>query len=112
MRQWRRALVSLLKSCEKEIADFPEEIRSDLADALTRLEYGHKLSMPLSRPMPSVGKGVHELRLRDSSGIYRVIYVFIEQNNIYLLHAFMKKTQSTPRYSIDLAKKRLREVLR
>ena len=33
------------------------------------------LSMPLSRPMPSIGPGTHELRLRERSGAYRVVYV-------------------------------------
>jgi len=105
-------LIRLLKLCEKEIAEFPEEIREDLADALARLDQGHKLSMPLSRPMSSIGKGVHEIRLRDRAGIYRVIYVFIEAGEICLLHAFIKKTQSTPKQNIHLAKKRLKEALK
>jgi len=46
----------------------PAEIRADLADALARLDAGLSLSMPLSRPMPAIGPGVHELRLRDRSG--------------------------------------------
>ena len=64
-------MIHALKQCQKEIAGFPEEVREDLADALARLNEGHKLSMPLSRPMPSIGKSVHELRFRDRSGIYR-----------------------------------------
>jgi phage-related protein len=94
----------------KEIHEFPEEVRGDLADALSRLNEGHKLSMPLSRPMPSIGKGVHELRFRDRAGIYRVIYVFVGGGSIYLIHAFMKKTAQTPTQNIDLAKKRLKEI--
>lgn len=57
--------IEFLKQCEKEILGWPEEIREDLSDALARLERGHLLSMPLSRPMPSIGAGVHELRFRD-----------------------------------------------
>lgn len=112
MRHNGGALIRLLKSCENEIADFPEEIKEDLADALARLDHGHKLSMSLSRPMSSIGKGVHEIRLRDRAGIYRVIYAFIDANYICLLHAFIKKTQSTPKQNLDLAKKRLREALK
>lgn len=104
-------MIRLLKQCQKEILDFPNEVRSDLADLLARLDSGQKLSMPLSRPMPSIGKGVHELRLRDRNGIYRVIYVFLGQGEIWLLHAFIKKTQSTPQQSIALAQKRLKEIL-
>ena len=65
-------MLIFLPQAEKEILKFPEEVRGDLADSLTRLEAGLKLSMLLSRPMPSIGSHVHELRLRDKSGIYRV----------------------------------------
>lgn len=81
-----------------------------MADTLARLDEGHFLSMPLSRPMPSIGKGVHELRFRDRAGIYRVIYVLAGAGNIYLLHAFAKKASKTPQPNIDLAKKRLKEI--
>ena len=104
-------VISPLRQCERELADFPKVIREDLADALARLEEGHMLSMPLSRPMPSIGKGVHELRLRDRSGIYRVIYIIIKSGVIYLLHAFKKTTPETPLHNIEVAKKRLKEAI-
>jgi phage-related protein len=103
-------MITPLPQCSREIADFPGEIRGELADTLARLNEGHKLSMPLSRPMPSIGKGVHELRFRDRAGVYRVIYVLIGGGVIYLLHAFMKKDKKTPQPNIDLAKKRLKEL--
>ena len=78
---------------------------------MARLEVGHLFSMPLSRPMPSVGKGVHELRFRDRAGIYRVIYIVLGKELIYLLHAFIKKDRKTSKPNIDLAKKRLKECL-
>src|SRR3954452_2922942 len=102
-------MINILKQCRKEIADFPEDVRGDLADALARLEEGHTLSMPLSRPMPSIGRGVHELRFRDRSGIYRVIYVLITGGEVVLLHALMKKTSQTPHQNIELAQRRLKE---
>jgi phage-related protein len=104
-------VIKALKQCESELKEFPISIREDLADALARLNEGHFLSMPLSRPMPSIGKGVHELRFRDSAGIYRVIYVFLGAGMIYLLHAFKKKTQQTSKHNLEVAKKRLKEVL-
>jgi phage-related protein len=103
-------MITTLSQCSREIADFPEEIRRDLADALARLDAGHILSMPLSRPMPSIGKGVHELRFRDRFGIYRVIYVLVGGGVIYLIHAFMKKDKKTPQPNVDLAKRRLKEL--
>lgn len=77
-------MIQALKQCQKEIEEFPEETREDLADMLARLDAGLMLSMPISRPMPSVGRGVHELRLKDRSGIYRVIYVLVRQGDIWL----------------------------
>lgn len=104
-------MISYLRPALKDILKFPEDVRADLIDALAQLDTGLKLSMPLSRPMPSIGKGVHELRLKDASGIYRVIYVFVSQNDIWVIHGFKKTTEQTSKQDIELAKKRLKEVL-
>lgn len=104
-------MVTIVKQCEKELRDFPEVVREDLADALAMLDEGIKLSMPLSRPMPSIGKGVHELRLKDRSGIYRVVYFIHKHSEILLIHAFQKKSQQTPKENIELAKQKLKGVL-
>jgi phage-related protein len=85
----------------------PDDFRGDLADALARLDTGLSLSMPLSRPMPSIGRGLHELRLKDRSGQYRVIL----RDSIHVLHAFKKTTQATPQRTIAVVKRRLREVI-
>ncbi len=103
-------MIRVLKGCSREIQDFPEDVKEDLADALARLDEGHNLSLPLSRPMPSIGSGVHELRFRDREGIFRVIYFIKRSGEIWLLHAFKKKTQQTPRENIELAKQRLKGV--
>lgn len=104
-------MISYLKPALKDIFKFPEDIKADLMDLLAQLDVGIKLSMPLSRPMPSIGKGVHELRLKDASGVYRIIYVFVSQNNIWVIHGFKKTTEQTSKQDIELAKKRLKEVL-
>ncbi len=104
--------IEILKQCQKEILDWPDEVREDLADAIARLERGHGLSMPLSRPMPSIGKGVHELRLKDRSGVYRVIYILAGGTQIWLLHAFKKTTQATSKQDIEIAKDRLKRTLK
>lgn len=96
--------------CRREIEEFPEEIRGDLADALARLDAGLGLSMPLSRPMPSIGRGVHELRLGARSGAYRVVYALVERGAVHLLHAFKKTTQTTPARNLNLAQQRLKEI--
>ena len=102
--------VNVLRQCRKEIADFPEEIRGEIADAAARLEEGHMLSMPLSRALPSLGKGVHELRFKDRSGIYRVVYVLIGGEIVWFIHAFQKKTEKMPLANIEIVRKRLKEI--
>ena len=69
------------------------------------------LAMPLSRPMPSVGKGVEELRLKDRSGIYRVFYIARLAHAVLVFHALQKKTQQTPKHEIDIGQRRLKELL-
>jgi len=105
-------MLCILDRCRREMLEFPEEIRIDLADAFARLQEGHMLSMPLSRPMPSIGRGVHELRIRDRSGIYRTVYYLAGAGMIYVLHAFKKKTRETSWQNLEIAKKRLGEVMR
>ena len=103
-------MIVILPACQREIRKFPEEIREDLADALARLDAGQSLTRPLSRPMPAIGPSVHELRLKDRSGAYRVVYAFIEQGIVYGLHAFKKTTQKTSPRDITLASRRLKEI--
>lgn len=104
-------MIEIIRACEKELKDFPEDVRGDLADALARLDMGLSLSMPLSRPMPSIAPGAHELRFRDRSGIYRVVYWIRRQNEIWVVHAFQKKTQATPSQNIEVAKQRIKRIL-
>lgn len=104
--------VYILDICAKEIRKFPEELQTDLLMIVAQLNRGVRLGMPLSRPMPSIGLGVHELRLKDRSGRYRVIYFFKNKSGeIHFLHVFKKKTQATPRKNLNLAKKRLKDNL-
>lgn len=90
---------------------FPEEVRRAFGKAIYDLQMGHTLSMPLSRPMPSLGNGAAELRVRDAAGIYRVFYVVRLSNAVLVFHAFAKKTQKTPAREVVLGKQRLKEML-
>ena len=90
---------------------FPEEVRGVLGKAIFDLQKGEILAMPLSRPIPSIASGVEELRIRDRTGIYRAFYYARSPRGILVIHAFVKKTQATPKQESDLAKKRLKELL-
>jgi phage-related protein len=85
------------------LRELPGDARHEAGYQLERIQAGRD---PADwKPMPSVGLGVNELRVR-AGGAYRVIYVakFIEA--VYVLHAFQKKSQKTPRTDIELARKR------
>ncbi len=103
-------MLAIHRSCQRELDGLPRSIREDLADAIARLEEGHVLSMPLSRPMPNIGPGAHELRLRERSGTYRVVYVVLSRGSVVLLHAFKKTTEATSHRDIEIARARLKEV--
>ena len=62
--------------------------------------------------MTTVGPGVREIRIRDSAGAFRVIYVAKFADSIYVRHCFQKKTQKTGRADLDLAVTRYRELLK
>lgn len=64
------------------------------------------------KPLAAVGKGIDEIRITDESGAYRVVYVARRADAVYVLHAFQKKTQATPKKDIDTARKRLAELLK
>lgn len=61
------------------------------------------------KPMKAVGRGVREIRIRDASGAFRIIYLATLADRVLVLHAFQKKTQQTAQRDIELAATRLRE---
>jgi len=64
------------------------------------------------KPIEAVGPGVREIRIREVSGIYRVMYVAKFADSIYVLHCFQKKTQKTPYHEIEIALQRLEHYIR
>jgi phage-related protein len=64
------------------------------------------------KSMPSIGKGVKEIRMWDDTGTYCVVYTARLADAVYVLHAFQKKTQVTAKRDIALAKKRFTELMR
>ena len=62
--------------------------------------------------MTTVGPGVQEIRIRDASDAFRVIYIAKLESAIYVLHCFQKKTQKTSRVDIDLATRRMKDLMK
>jgi phage-related protein len=75
---------------------------------LRQLQRGESLSMPQSRPIPSIGPRCHELRINDSNGTWRVLYR-IDKDTIVILEVFAKKTGKTPKSVIATCRNRLKE---
>lgn len=102
--------ITFLGNALECLREFPEEARQDAGYQLDRVQRGRQPSD--FKPMPSVGKGVEELRVWDDSGTYRVIYLARLQEAVYVLHAFQKKTQTTSKQDIEVAKGRYAELMR
>lgn len=89
---------------------FSLEARVEAGVLLRHLQRGDRLSMPHSRPMPSIGRRCHELRVLDRRATWRIIY-FIDDDAIVILEVFAKKTARTPSDVLRTCKRRLKAYL-
>ncbi len=94
-------------SGEVKTPPFSAEARIEAGVLLRRLQRGEKLPLPHSRPMPTVGKACHELRIQDVNRTWRIVY-HLESDVVVILEVFAKTTQQTPKAVIDTCKSRLR----
>jgi phage-related protein len=78
---------------------------------LRRLQRAEHLSLPASRPMPSIGVRCHELRVVDQEATWRILY-YVAHDAVVILEVFSKKTRTTPKRVLDSAKVRLKKYLR
>lgn len=104
----RKPVVWLGDSRER-IKSFPPVARQRAGYQLARVQEG--LEADSWKPMPSVGLGAAEIRVRGEGGAYRVLYVAKFAEAVYVLHAFEKKAQKTPKPDIELARARYRALL-
>lgn len=96
--------IEFLGDSLRSLREFPDDAKRDAGYQLDRVQHG--LQPDDFKPMPTIGKGVEEIRVRDDAGAYRVIYTARLADAVYVLHAFQKKTQATSKRDIDLAKQR------
>lgn len=103
--------VSWLKGARKDFEDFPQGAQIEMARALTILAEGQ---MPdIAKPLTGFGFGVMELVLKHRGDAFRVVYALQIDNDIWVVHAFQKKSKSgikTPRQEIDLIHERLKRL--
>jgi phage-related protein len=64
------------------------------------------------KPMPTVGAGVREIRVRAEAGAFRLMYVTNFGETIYVLHCFQKKSQKTSSSDLAIAMRRYKELER
>lgn len=86
---------------------FSKAARIEAGFLLRRFLLGEMLELPHSRPMPSIGRRCHELRIVDQATTWRIIYR-IDQDVIVIVDVFSKKTAKTPKNIVESAKMRLR----
>lgn len=91
------------------LATFPEEAKRSAGFALYMVQIGRDPDD--WKPMATIGPGVREIRVRDESGAFRLIYIAKFLEAVYVLHCFNKKSQQTAAKDIALSRKRLKELL-
>ena len=102
-------LVRWLGDSLERLRELPADARREVGNQLRLVQEGEQPSD--WKPMPSVGLGVSESRVRVGSA-FRLIYVAKFSEAIYVLHAFQKKSQKTSRVDLELARQRFRVLVR
>jgi len=93
---------------EVKTPPFSLEARIEAGTLLRRLQGGERIGLPQSRPMPSIGKRCHELRIPDEDVTWRIVYR-IDADAIVIGEVFSKKTRVTPKKVIDTSKRRFKK---
>ena len=94
----------------EDLRTFPLSARREAGYQLDQVQKGRESDD--WKPMNSVGQGVREIRIRDATGAYRVLYVAKFAEAVYVLHCFQKKAQKTRKADLDLAGQRYRDLLK
>ena len=103
---WDKPLVWL--HGEVKSPPFSAGARIEAGFHLRQLQSGEKLPLPVSRPMPVIGRNCHELIINDRGSTWRIIYR-VDPDAIVIADVFQKKTQQTPKNIILTSKQRLRQ---
>ena len=102
--------VHFVGSSREDLRELPETVQETAGFQLFKVQQGKEPDD--WKPMPAVGAGVQEIRIRDESGAYRVFYVAKFEEAVYVLHVFEKRSQKTARPDLDLGKSRYAELLK
>lgn len=86
---------------------FSHEARVEAGTLLRRLQQSENIALPHNRPMPSIGRRCHELRITDKNVIWRIVYR-LDFDAVVIGEVFAKKTGATPKKVIEICKKRFK----
>ena len=98
-----------LGSSRNDLRAFPDDARQRAGYELYQVQCG--LNPSDWKPMPVVGPSVREIRVHTKLE-HRILYLVRFDEGVYVLHAFEKKSQKTPKSDLEIARARLRELLR
>ncbi len=93
-----------------DLRAFPLAARREAGHQIDQVQNGHEPDD--WKPMNTVGPGVREIRIRDATGAFRIVYVAKFADAVYVLHCFQKKTEKTSKTDLELAAKRYRDLLK
>lgn len=93
-----------------DLRAFPLAARREAGHQIDQVQNGHEPDD--WKPMNTVGPGVREIRIRDATGAFRIVYVAKFADAVYVLHCFQKKTEKTSKTDLELATKRYRDLLK
>lgn len=108
MHQARR--VEFRGSSLDDLRSFPLPARREAGYQIDQVQHGQEPDD--WKPMPTIGPGVREIRIRDAAGAFRVVYVAKFVDAVYVLHCFQKKTQKTSKPDLNLATQRFNDLRR
>lgn len=93
---------------EDQIVAMPPKIQARILRLLELMEkHGANLGAPHTEPM---GDGLFEIRAKAAEGIGRGLFCYLKGKRIVVLHAFVKKSNKTPKQELELAKSRKKEM--
>jgi phage-related protein len=103
--------VSWVKAARREFEKFPAKVQVEGLRALTIAAEGAKADN--AKPLHGLGSGILEIVLNDRSGTYRVVYAVQIGDDLWVVHAFQKKSKrgiKTPQHEIDVIRERLKRL--
>jgi phage-related protein len=103
--------ISWIRTAEKDFRKFPIVVQDRMKNALDIAAFGRKAD--ISKPLKGLGSGIFEIALPYETNAYRAIYTVQLDSDIWVIHAFQKKSKTgikTPKQEIDLVKERLKRL--